>query len=64
MDTDGSWLKRPKIIIGQPCVIQEGTRTKPSLAIRFLRYDPEAKPTGKYVIDVLAADTRTRHAFR
>ena len=53
-----SGLKRPKLLAGQPCVIQEGPRTKPTLTICFLRYDPEAKPSGKYAIDVLAANTK------
>ena len=54
MDADGSWLQRPEILIGQPCVVREGHRAKPALAIRLLRYDPELKPAGKYVVDLLA----------
>ena len=55
LDTDGSWLQRPKVLVGQPCVVRTVDRAKPTLAIRLLRYDPEVTPVGKYAVDLLAA---------
>ena len=54
MDASGTWLKQPQMITGQPCVVRAGRTNAPTIAVRWLQYDADAKPAGKYVTDLLA----------
>ena len=56
VDADNSWLERPETIAGQPCVVRAGTRKDPTYGTHWLQYEADTKPTGKFVVDVLAVD--------